>query len=223
VTYKVSRAKSQLPSREQRIRLSNVKRSMKRKAILASSKAVSGPLLANGEFRTCKYPPPEESRFPVPLDWKARVCYEKGDLTRYEPVHLKLGILDSGMRRYLCGRPSGAFRKRVSKGAPDYPVLPCREGVSVFQRKAHALRFIQQGLAALSETVSADFWVRSLRDMIQISREIFRGCSDDIGTTKRGLMSQLHFSLRCAIKDQNHDLRSRREALSEPPTFDLSP
>jgi hypothetical protein len=223
VTYKVSRAQSQLPSREQTGRLSNVVRSMKRKATLASSKAVSGPLLANGGFRTTRYPPPEESRFPVPEDWKARVSFEKHDLTRYEPVHLKLQILDSRMRRYLCGRPSGTFRKSIPKGATDIPVYPCRESVSVFQRKAHALRFVQQGLAALTEIVSADFWIRSLRDMIRISKEIFRGCSDDIGTTKRGLMSQLHFSLRCAIKDQNHDLRSRREALSEPPTFDLSP
>lgn len=219
MTLKVSRARAVLPSEKQRRECMISMKSCKHSHQLVLSKAMVGPLLPDGRFRTKKDRAPDGARFPTPSDWGRKAKSLKVDRPiRYEPVSLPIQVLESKTRRALAQKPSRNLRKKLRTGKNDTIVYPTQSCVRAFHRRGHALNFVRQALDLLVGIDDHTFFIREIDRILGLLPEIFLENPKFPGAPYKSLRNQLSFFKRSRMKDQTHDLQSRREALIEPRT-----
>jgi hypothetical protein len=196
-----------LPTRKQRLADKISERSCQKRSLRGSLKRAVGPLLPSGEFVSVGKLRRGQSR-PLASDWSSK----KKSTNRggnWEPIYTSLSVLDSDTKRKICKNPSRIFKENLPGGSEK--LFPTRNSVLSFNRRAHALNFIQQACGLMSE-VEPHLLVEPVNEILGLLPEVFRG-SPTANSAYRRMNCVLHYLKRQCSKDVRSRINDSGEKL----------
>jgi hypothetical protein len=181
---------------------------------LSEREPISGPLLPNGKFQVVNSRPLDGYRKPVERDWKGGITTKPK--THWEPVPLPLRPLTKSAAREISSKPSRVQRRKFPVG--EYDVYPRRNCVLAFQRRAFAMRFINEALPHLDEIDDSLFFEETIHQILNMLPIIGRELISQKRSTIDRLRNRLGYFLRKS-KFQDHLADCQEGSSSRAPHF----